>query len=274
MTATVARHGSSSSLIVYRCSVCYQELTASVGDAHWDRACEHCGSSNRVPEATPDRVCTEAEYRSRSATVAAVSSAPAVSFNDLGPEQLGAFTLDDLTAGMSDDPTRHAEPLAGLDAPISTRFWAAVVDGLIIMGLVLLAATYVGTLELTAVKRFGRELAGEIDRSPELVTMYLQMGIATAMAMLHCPVQWALLTKKGQTIGKMLFGIRVVGRGGGRVGFFRAVVLRNWLRRALNLIPLFGVFDCAFLMDGGGRCLHDYIAGTRVIRARAGFARD
>lgn len=82
-----------------------------------------------------------------------------------------------------------------------------------------------------------------------------------------------LLTVRGQTVGKLLAGIRVVRfQSGARAGFLQAVLLRSGILFALMLIPYLsnGIWLvntlCIFRTDR--RCLHDLIADTMVIKQR------
>jgi uncharacterized RDD family membrane protein YckC len=76
--------------------------------------------------------------------------------------------------------------------------------------------------------------------------------------------QWNSITISGQTIGKMVLGIQIRTLDGQLPGFFQGVILRNWLRQLLSFIPLFGLIDVLFIFGDNRRCLHDYLAGTRV----------
>lgn len=76
--------------------------------------------------------------------------------------------------------------------------------------------------------------------------------------------QWNSITVSGQTIGKMVLGIQIRTLDGRLPGFFQGVILRNWLRQLLSFIPLFGLIDALFIFGESRRCLHDYLAGTRV----------
>jgi uncharacterized RDD family membrane protein YckC len=67
----------------------------------------------------------------------------------------------------------------------------------------------------------------------------------------------------GQTPAKMLVGVRVVRRDGARVGYGRA--LARWLGYALGIVTL-GLGFLIAVLDGQRRALHDWIAGTRVVR--------
>lgn len=66
---------------------------------------------------------------------------------------------------------------------------------------------------------------------------------------------------RGQTAGKWMMGLRVVGKGGGRIGYLRA------LGRAVAYLPgaylYLGVFW--ILIDRGCRGWHDLGAGTRIV---------
>ena len=89
-------------------------------------------------------------------------------------------------------------------------------------------------------------------------------------------VQVILLAFRGQNIGKLLFGIRVVRVDNGEpAGFVRAALLRFLLPLlvmfVLNLIMLLGFLllfvDLCCMFRRDRRCLHDLIAGTKVVKA-------
>jgi uncharacterized RDD family membrane protein YckC len=86
--------------------------------------------------------------------------------------------------------------------------------------------------------------------------------------------QWNLITRTGQTIGKKWMRIRVIKLDGSPLGFGDGVVLREWVMQGINFIPCVGplISFVGYLMIFGGerRCLHDRIAGTRVIKTLAG----
>ena len=134
---------------------------------------------------------------------------------------------------------------------------------------------------------------GEILDRPEysiLHVRWVQLGtLAVAIG------QVVLLSLRGQTFGKMAVGVRVVrARDGRNSGFWRAVVLRSlvpalvlWgclpaepvfyhvvLRQLLPVgvtvcLTLIGRFlvvaELVTFLKGDGRCLHDYLADTKVV---------
>lgn len=69
----------------------------------------------------------------------------------------------------------------------------------------------------------------------------------------------------GQTLGKMLLGVRVVGALGAPIGYRHALGRQlAWCLSAL----LFGVGFAVAAARRDRRALHDVVAGTRVVRAR------
>ena len=93
-------------------------------------------------------------------------------------------------------------------------------------------------------------------------------------------VQVWMLTTRGQSIGKRIMGIRVVRIDGGKPGFVYAWLLREcvitFIGIAAGLIPIMGPFllrpafhlvDWCMIFRDDQRCLHDLMAGTRVVQA-------
>jgi len=79
-------------------------------------------------------------------------------------------------------------------------------------------------------------------------------------------VQIILLTKSGQTVGKKLMKIKIVKICSEENGGFRSnVLLRGFVNALLFLIPFYPLIDLLFIFSDDRRCLHDRIAGTKVI---------
>jgi uncharacterized RDD family membrane protein YckC len=95
---------------------------------------------------------------------------------------------------------------------------------------------------------------------------YALILVATTVVGLYSLV---LLWRKGQTIGKRAMGIRIVKLDGSDAGFIRAVVLRLFIPGLLSVFTggIFFVVDCCFIFREDRRCVHDLIAGTKVLRA-------
>jgi uncharacterized RDD family membrane protein YckC len=85
--------------------------------------------------------------------------------------------------------------------------------------------------------------------------------------------QIILLSLRGQTLGKMALGIRIVRyRDGENPGFVRAVAIRNLVTFLISCIPLIGqvflLIDILTIFGNEHRCLHDLMADTKVVEAQ------
>lgn len=78
------------------------------------------------------------------------------------------------------------------------------------------------------------------------------------------------LKQNGQTIGKKLVGIRIVTLQGDIPRFGKLIAARYLPLCLAGLIPLVGnllaLVDCLFIFREDRRCIHDLIAGTKVVR--------
>ncbi|NNB89659.1 RDD family protein [Corallococcus exiguus] len=89
-----------------------------------------------------------------------------------------------------------------------------------------------------------------------------------APALLVLLVQASLIRGTGASLGKRLLGIRVVRGDGLPAEVWRIALLRNALPMALcGYCVWFGLVDALFIVGEERRCLHDWVAGTRVVKA-------
>jgi uncharacterized RDD family membrane protein YckC len=82
-----------------------------------------------------------------------------------------------------------------------------------------------------------------------------------------------LLRASGQTVGKKLTGIRIVGPNGEVPALANVIFLRYFPVWLVSLFPSFvGSFlvliDVLFMFRSDRRCMHDLFAGTRVVKVR------
>jgi uncharacterized RDD family membrane protein YckC len=97
--------------------------------------------------------------------------------------------------------------------------------------------------------------------------------VAGALVLGVMVVNWYLLVKRGQTIGKIVAHTRVVLVDGSRAPFTRVVALRAWPILILQYVPilarsigpLLSLVDVLFIFRKDRRCLHDLVAGTKVV---------
>lgn len=86
---------------------------------------------------------------------------------------------------------------------------------------------------------------------------------------LYLLVNAAMLGRTGQDLGKRYLNIRVVNSDGTPATEKSALLLRDALTFVIGLTGvglLYWLIDFVTLFTRGGRCLHDRIAGTRVVR--------
>jgi Predicted membrane protein/domain len=84
-------------------------------------------------------------------------------------------------------------------------------------------------------------------------------------------VQMALLTLRGQSVGKLVCGTRIVRLNGDRAGFVHAFLLRYLVFNVATGIPVLGMLlaliNPLLIFREDRRCLHDLLAGTAVVDA-------
>jgi len=175
------------------------------------------------------------------------------------------FHFIEVPAGMTDlTPQESAEMRPGDRLPESKwvlagrveRLQAAIVDTLLLCVLVVAILYFTGSFsepELTET-RF------------DLVSMLLwwAVGFGVFLALQGYP-----LYTRGQTWGKRALGIRIVDAEGGRLPFWRLIVLRYVVWHWLSLIPYAGnaisLVNVLMIFREDHRCGHDLLAGTRVV---------
>ena len=137
------------------------------------------------------------------------------------------------------------------------RLAAAFIDGFILM-LLLLPAMYFGGY-------FAGIMAGQQPGyGAQALWSAISFGIFLAL-------QGYPLAATGQTWGKKLLRLKIVDLQGRKPDFGRLVVLRYLSSQLIALLPYIGTLylfvDCLFIFRDDRRCLHDHIAGTRVVVA-------
>lgn len=78
-----------------------------------------------------------------------------------------------------------------------------------------------------------------------------------------------LLAKRGQTVGKTVMKIRIVDLEGHTPSLIKILLLRYFAVGLISQVPVIGSFfsliNLLIIFGPERRCLHDYIAGTRVV---------
>ena len=111
---------------------------------------------------------------------------------------------------------------------------------------------------------------GIFDDFPNVELPLEQLAVSTAIGFsVWFAIQGYFLTQ-GQTVGKRMLSIRMVDRHTNRPpSLGRLVGLRYLPTTAIGLIPGIGslliIVDVLFIFGSEKRCIHDHIAGTKVI---------
>lgn len=156
-------------------------------------------------------------------------------------------------------PVAQTAPGVGLADPNladrGSRLGAVMLDGLIAFGFCLPGLIVVWT-------------GGDEDSTMKSIAAIL-LGIGfLALAV----IQVYLLTTRGQTMGKKIVGVKIVKYGdSSSPGFVHACLLRAIVPGLISCIPfagsIFSLVDICFIFGEERRCLHDMIAGTKVVNA-------
>ncbi len=254
MTTTVAQEP----YLEFRCTSCWHSNCVPCSLSTHMVTCADCQAEVKVPESTPERIARAAEILQQS--------------QHMQPAGRGARA--DLSNGLSSNELyrmaqREARlPLAEMNfagapsASVVSRLFAFLADGVLDgLAIILGIGVYLGLLEIGLIDpQSGLTANGPTD-SLEALAAIAFPWIALKI------IQWNLIATRGQTLGKMLLFIRIVNVNGEIPGFLSGVILRNWLRAALSSIPFFGLIDVLFIFTESRRCIHDYLAGTRVVNA-------
>jgi uncharacterized RDD family membrane protein YckC len=85
-------------------------------------------------------------------------------------------------------------------------------------------------------------------------------------------VQAFPLIANGQTWGKTALKIKIVDLQGAKPDFLKMIAMRYGIGAAIQLIPIagsiYGLVDALFIFREDKRCIHDHLAGTRVVIAK------
>lgn len=137
-----------------------------------------------------------------------------------------------------------------------TRLLAQIIDGL--------------TGGIMVLPGLALMLMGGQGRNNPLALIGVGLIVLAVLALLV--IQIYLLTTRGQTIGKKLMSVKiVVFDDDSNPGFVKAVLLRLFVNGLIGAVPFVGavysLVDICFIFRDDRRCIHDLIAGTKVVKA-------
>jgi uncharacterized RDD family membrane protein YckC/DNA-directed RNA polymerase subunit RPC12/RpoP len=250
--------------VEFRCTRCWYSNFADSESVGSEVDCRNCGERLEVPEATPDRIERALALLESEPELLAPRSTDRKQVLEFD-RQYSTRELDQLARQASYVPLSQMNFQGYSLASAWARLFAQFVDCLLVctcagLGFVVLSWLAKRGLAIedpyTALKR---------SDDSSIVTL-VSLMVAPGLFML---TQWVLLTISGQTIGKKILMIRIVTDNGELPGFVRAVLIREWCCALLGMVPLVGglfrFLDPLFIFTSSRKCLHDHIAGTRVV---------
>ncbi len=153
-------------------------------------------------------------------------------------------------------------------ASLGQRLGAAVVDGLIFF------AAYLPIILAIGIAAAMSAAAGEEAPDPaSLQPNFALFGLGGALILALIVVNIVLLAKRGQTIGKRILAIRIVAaENDENPGWVKTIILRSVVNGIISSVPILGgiyaLVDICFIFREDRRCIHDLIAGTRVVQGQ------
>lgn len=148
------------------------------------------------------------------------------------------------------DQSKDEPPLATR----GSRFGAALIDG-VIGFLIVLPLFYLSGSWMNVVS----------DAGPSLLVYILSLIFAVVG---YALVHGYFLHQSGQTLGKKALGIRIENLEGNLIGAPAIIGKRYLPVVAASLVPgnILPLIDALFIFRKDRRCVHDMIAGTRVVK--------
>jgi uncharacterized RDD family membrane protein YckC len=169
-------------------------------------------------------------------------------------------------------PNPYAAPIADINAPAAgapeslplagrgSRLGAQLLDGLV--ALVPAAPMIVGAIMVAVSMKNG----GGATPSP-LALGLIGVGGLGLLALVIFQIYRVSTT--GQTLGKKWVGVRIVKLDGSPVTFTTVFLLRGFVPGLIGAVPyvgaVFSLVNILFIFREDRRCIHDLIAGTRVV---------
>lgn len=166
---------------------------------------------------------------------------------------------------VTTEPNPYSAPQSNLTQADSTdlasrwlRLGGSILDAIAVM-IITVPTMYVG----------GYWQAAMSGTPPDLPLQLAWAAFGFAVFLL---VHGYFLYSKGQTLAKRLLDMKIVDLQGGKPPFARLVALRYLVPQLIYLVPILGpivaLVGIALVFRADHRCLHDHLAGTRVVMVK------
>lgn len=234
--------------------------------------CNQCGKHLRTPDETAGKKAKCPECGAITPIPLAAAFAPLAEFAEALPQARAPWRP--ATAAPDGDPfdfnpyqsptTTTAVPLGY--APVEThrlasrgtRFIGRLVDSLI-YGVAVIPGFVIAIV-------FAHDRPRQQGGGDDFVSamgILLIVGGLLAVVIINC----VMIMQSGQSIAKKMFGMRIERLDGSPPGFVYGVLLRSWLPWFIGVFfgALWAFADSVAIFSRERRCIHDHLAGTRVV---------
>lgn len=135
------------------------------------------------------------------------------------------------------------------------RLWASMLDGLIMLAVILPTMYFTGGFD---------GMSKGVQPSFEYSLMITTLGIVAFII-----ININLLVNYGQTVGKKVLGIKIVDLDGNLPGMKKHLLKRYAMYFLPDQVPvvgqIFSMINILFIFGKQKRCIHDFVAGTKVV---------
>jgi uncharacterized RDD family membrane protein YckC/DNA-directed RNA polymerase subunit RPC12/RpoP len=215
----------------FKCPRCGNQILVQYLEPGDEAVCQRCGERVVVPESA---VPTDRR--------------PDYQPEEPGPGMMGGGSKPPGGPGKSPEVEELASRLS--------RLIAAIVDALVMM-------TFAVPLYAVLIGKYGGSILDSGDA-------YRITWIGIPSLIYFIGINSYFWATRGQSLGKMVLGVRIVQIDGERATWGRIVGLRIMPMQLLSWIPYIGgiisLVDVLFIFRANRRCLHDEIARTKVVR--------
>jgi uncharacterized RDD family membrane protein YckC/phage FluMu protein Com len=239
--------------IEFSCTACGKSLRTSDETAGKKAKCPECGAVMQIPYAAAFAPLPDFSAQASTQTRAQrPSGATPVSSENFNPYQSPSVT------GAT--PLIHARVDTYRLSTRGTRLIGRMIDNLIYVAALIPGFIVIGMLPDD--RPPGRGGNDELTFA-EAVGVLVMLGGPLVVEIINS----VLVVRSGQTLAKKMLGMRIVRLDDSLPGFVNGVILRSWVPAFIGLFfgGLFYMANALAVFGQERRCIHDLLAGTRVV---------
>ena len=258
--------------IEFLCPSCSKQLRVPDAAAGKKAKCPSCEAICAIPVPASTPVAATPPFMTASPAIresdhlkdTTYYSGPGSSASAANPTS----TFGGIETDSARTPNPFASPQKAVDAPaLTTGNFELASRGSRLLGRILdVVFGFLGGLAFAMLLGITMGALAQDEEAGAIFGMIGFYGGMFAVAVLN----WFLIVKSGQSLGKKIMRTRIVMEDSGDLpGFVQGVLLRNIVFSILCSIPLLGLLlgltDACWIFGEKQQCLHDLLAKTRVV---------